>query len=48
LIDLAPHEEIGKSKFRDDRREFEEGRFKERFLFQRKIFKLRKLRYLLP
>jgi hypothetical protein len=48
LIDLTPDEEIGESKFRNDRREFEEGRFEERFLFKRKIFKLRELRYLLP
>jgi hypothetical protein len=48
LIDLTPDEEIGESKFRNDRREFEEGRFKERFLLKGKIFKLRELRYLLP
>jgi hypothetical protein len=48
LIDLTPDKEIGKSEFRNDRREFEEGRFKERLLFKGKIFKLRELRYLLP
>jgi hypothetical protein len=48
LIDLTPDEEIGKSKFRNDWREFEEGRFKERLLLKRKIFKLREVRYLLP
>jgi hypothetical protein len=48
LIDLTPDEEIGESKFRDDRREFEEGPFKERFLFKRKIFKPRERRYLPP
>jgi hypothetical protein len=48
LIGMAPDEEVGESKFRDDRREFEEGCFEEGLLFERKIFKLRELRYLLP
>jgi len=48
LIGMTPDEEIGKGKFRNDRREFEEGCFEERLLCKRKIFKLRELRYLLP
>jgi hypothetical protein len=45
---MAPDEKVRESKFRNDRWEFIKGFFDERFLFERKFFKLRELGNLLP